>query len=41
MAVRIADALGYPYDAFVEIFLNDMLRKFGIKKTVHLESKAA
>jgi transcriptional regulator with XRE-family HTH domain len=41
MAVRIAEALGYPYDAFVEIFLNDMLRKFGIKKVVHLESKAA
>lgn len=41
MAVKIAHALGYPYEAFVEIFLNDMLRKSGIKKVVHLESKAA
>ena len=41
MAIKIARALGYPYDAFVEIFLNDMLRKSGIKKVVHLESKAA
>ena len=41
MAVKIARALGYPYEAFVEIFLNDMLRKSGIKKIVHLESKAA
>ena len=41
MAVKIARALGYPYEAFVEIFLNDMLRKSGIKKVVHLESKAA
>ena len=41
MAIKIADALSYPYEAFVEIFLNDMLRKSGIKKVVHLESKAA
>ncbi|MDX1902074.1 MAG: helix-turn-helix transcriptional regulator [Gammaproteobacteria bacterium] len=41
MAVKIARALGYPYEAFVEVFLNDMLRKSGIKKIVHLESKAA
>lgn len=41
MAIKIARALGYPYEAFVEIFLNDMLRKSGIKKVVHLESKAA
>lgn len=41
VAVKIAKALGYPYEAFVEIFLNDMLRKSGIKKIVHLESKAA
>jgi DNA-binding XRE family transcriptional regulator len=41
MAIKIARALGYPYEAFVEIFLNDMLRKSGIKKIVHLESKAA
>lgn len=41
MAMKIARALGYPYEAFVEIFLNDMLRKSGIKKVVHLESKAA
>lgn len=41
MAIKIASALGYPYEAFVEIFLNDMLRKSGIKKVVHLESKAA
>ena len=32
MAIKIARALGYPYEAFVEIFLNDMLRKSGIKK---------
>jgi len=41
MAIKIARALGYPYEAFVEVFLNDMLRKSGIKKVVHLESKAA
>jgi transcriptional regulator with XRE-family HTH domain len=41
MAVRIAKALGYPYEAFVEVFLNDMLRKSGIRKVVHLQSKAA
>lgn len=41
MVIKIARALGYPYEAFVEIFLNDMLRKSGIKKIVHLESKAA
>jgi len=41
MAIKIARALGYPYEAFVEICLNDMLRKSGIKKVVHLESKAA
>jgi transcriptional regulator with XRE-family HTH domain len=41
MAIKFATALGYPYEAFVEIFLNDMLRKSGIKKVVHLESKAA
>lgn len=41
MAIKIARALGYPYDAFVEIFLNDLLRKSGIKKTVHLKSKSA
>ncbi len=38
MAVKIARALGYPYEAFVEVFLNDMLRKSGIKKVVHLEA---
>lgn len=41
MTIKIARALGYPYEAFVEIFLNDMLRKSGIKKVVHLESKVA
>ena len=41
MAIKIARALGYPYEAFVEVFLNDMLRKSGIKKIVHLDSKAA
>lgn len=41
MAIKIARALGYPYEAFVEVFFNDMLRKSGIKKVVHLESKAA
>lgn len=41
MTLKIARALGYPYEAFVEVFLNDMLRKSGIKKIVHLESKAA
>jgi transcriptional regulator with XRE-family HTH domain len=41
MAIKIARALGYPYEAFIEVFLNDMLRKSGIKKIVHLESKAA
>ncbi len=41
MAIKIANALGYPYEAFVEICLNDMLRKSGIKKVVHLETKAA
>lgn len=41
MAIKIAGILGYPCEAFVEIFLNDMLKKSGIKKIVHLESKAA
>jgi len=41
MAIKIARALGYPYEAFVEMFLNDLLKKSGIKKVVHLESKAA
>jgi DNA-binding XRE family transcriptional regulator len=41
MAIRIARSLGYPYEAFVEVFLNDLLRKSGIKKVVHLETKAA
>jgi transcriptional regulator with XRE-family HTH domain len=41
MAIKISRALGYPYEAFVEVFLNDMLKKSGIKKVVHLESKAA
>ena len=41
MAIKIARALGYPYESFVEIFLNDLLRKSGIKKVVHLQSKAA
>jgi DNA-binding XRE family transcriptional regulator len=41
MAIKIARALGYPYEAFIEICLNDMLRKSGIKKVVHLEPKAA
>src|SRR5471030_1235069 len=41
MAIRIARSLGYQYEAFVEVFLNDLLRKSGIKKVVHLETKAA
>src|SRR5690348_11140993 len=41
MAIKIARVLGYPYEAFVEIYLNDLLRKSGINKIVHLESKAA
>jgi len=41
MTIKIARALGYPYEAFVEIFFNDMLKKSGINKVVHLESKAA
>jgi transcriptional regulator with XRE-family HTH domain len=41
MVIKIARCLGYPNEAFVEIFLNDMLRKSGIKKIVHLETKAA
>ncbi len=41
MAIKISRALGYPYESFVEVFLNDMLKKSGIKKVVHLESKVA
>jgi transcriptional regulator with XRE-family HTH domain len=41
MVIKISRALGYPYEPFIEIFLNDILRKSGIKKVVHLESKAA
>lgn len=41
MVIKITRALGYPHEAFVEIYLNDMLKKAGIKKIVHLESKAA
>jgi len=41
MVIKIAHALGYPNESFVEIFLNDLLRRSGIEKVVHLESKAA
>lgn len=41
IAIKMADALGYPYESFIEILLNDMLRKSGIKKIVHLTSQAA
>ena len=41
MAIKIARSFGYPYEAFVEVYFNDLLRKSGIKKIVHLESKAA
>lgn len=41
MAIKISRALGYPDESFIEVFLNDMLRKSGIKKVVHIESKAA
>ncbi len=41
MAIKIAESLGYPHEAFVEILLNDMLKKAGIKKTVQLKSAAA
>ena len=41
MAIKIARALGYPHEAFIEMFLNDLLKRSGIKKIVHLESKAA
>lgn len=41
MAMKIAQSLGYPYEAFVEIFLNDMLKKAGINKKVVLIPKAA
>jgi transcriptional regulator with XRE-family HTH domain len=41
MVIKIARSLGYPNEAFVEVFLNDMLRKSGIKKVVHLETKVA
>jgi len=41
MAIKVAHALNYPEEAFIEIFLNDLLRKSGIEKIVHLESKAA
>lgn len=29
MAIKIARALRYPHEAFLEVFLNDMLRKLG------------
>lgn len=41
MAIKISKALGYPKEAFVEIYLNDLLRKSGINKVIHLESKVA
>lgn len=41
MAIRIAHSLKYPHEAFVEIFLNDMLKKSGINKVVLLKAKAA
>lgn len=40
MVIKITHALGYPHEAFVEIFLNDMLRKAGIKNIVHLDKAA-
>lgn len=41
MAMTIARSLGYPHEAFVEILLNDMLKKAGINKKVSLKSKVA
>lgn len=41
MAVKIAQSLEYPQEAFVEILLNDMLKKAGIEKIVQLKPKAA
>jgi DNA-binding XRE family transcriptional regulator len=40
-AIKIALSLGYPYEAFVEAFLNDMLKKSGIKNIVYLGTEAA
>ena len=34
MAMKMAQVLGYPHEAFVEILLNDMLKKAGLNKKV-------
>ncbi|BBH53091.1 helix-turn-helix transcriptional regulator [Fluviispira sanaruensis] len=39
MSIRIATALGYPHETFVKFYLNDMLKKAGINKTVELKEK--
>ena len=41
MAIKIAQSLGYHHEAFVEVLLNDLLKKAGIKKIVQLKPKAA
>jgi transcriptional regulator with XRE-family HTH domain len=41
MAISIAQTLGYHPEAFVEVLLNDLLRKAGIDKTVQLRKKVA
>ena len=41
LASKIAEALGYPREAFVEVLINDMLKKAGINKVVEFKEKAA
>ena len=41
MAMKIAQCFGYPHEAFVEVLLDDMLKKAGIEKLVSLMPKAA
>ncbi len=40
-AKKIAEKLGYPHEAFVEVLLNDMLKKAGINKIVEFKDRKA
>jgi transcriptional regulator with XRE-family HTH domain len=41
LASKIAEAFGYPREAFIEILINDMLKKAGINKVVEFKENLA
>lgn len=40
-AVKVAEALGYPEDIFIEVCINDLLKRSGINKIVELKYQKA